>query len=104
MMSPQEIQKLQKLLTRADERLPIIFNALGDPRRCKIFRSFLTSDRLCVSDVARLFKMSMSLASQHLKILEITKLLVREKEGRTVYFRANTEDELVCTIIKAVKS
>jgi DNA-binding transcriptional ArsR family regulator len=45
----------------------------------------------------------MSLASQHLKILEITKLLVREKEGRTVYFRANTEDELVRTIIKAVE-
>lgn len=103
MLKPAEIKKLQKLLTHEDERLPIIFNALSEPRRCKIFRSFLTSDRLCVSDIARLFGMSMSLASQHLKILEITKLLIREKEGRTVYFRANTEDELVCTIIKAVQ-
>jgi len=102
MLNPKEIGKLQKLLTHEDHRLPIIFNALGDARRCKIFRSFLTSDRLCVSDVARIFKMSMSLASQHLKILEITGLLTREKEGRTVYFRANTNDELVRTIIKAV--
>jgi DNA-binding transcriptional ArsR family regulator len=102
MLNTQEIGKLQKLLTKKDERLPIVFNALGDPRRCKIFRSFLTADRLCVSDIANIFKMSMSLASQHLKILEITGLLVREKEGRTVYFRANTEDELVRTIIKAV--
>lgn len=102
MLNPREIQKLQKLLTRKDERLPIIFNALGDPRRCQIFRSFLSHDRLCVSDIARIFKMSMSLASQHLKILEITGLLSREKEGRTVYFRANTDDELVRTIVKAV--
>lgn len=103
MLNPGEIKKLQDLLTHNDERLPIIFNALSDPRRCKIFRSFLTSKRLCVSDISRIFKMSMSLASQHLKILEITKLLVREKESRTVYFRANTEDELVRTIIKAVE-
>ena len=103
MLSPSEIKKLQKLHTHDDERLPIIFNALGDPRRCKIFRSFLTRERLCVSDIANIFKMSMSLASQHLKILEITKLLVREKEGRTVYFKANTDDSLVRAIIKAVE-
>lgn len=103
MLKPHEIQKLQRLLTHDDERLPIVFNALGEPRRCKIFRSFLTSDRLCVSDISRIFKISMSLASQHLKILEITRLLKREKEGRTVYFKANTDDELVSTIIKAVK-
>lgn len=102
MLKPHEIQKLQKLLVTNDERLPIIFNALSDARRCKIFRSFLSSERLCVSDVARIYQMSMSLASQHLKILEITRLLIREKEGRTVYFRANTQDELVKTIIKAV--
>ena len=103
MLNAVEIKKLQSLLTRDDERLPIIFNALSDARRCKIFRSFLTSERLCVSDISRIFKMSMSLASQHLKILEITKLLIREKEGRTVYFRANADDDLVRTIIKAVE-
>lgn len=102
MLNPQEIGKLQKLLTHKDDRLPIIFNALGEPRRCKIFRTFLTNDRLCVSDVSRLFNMSMSLASQHLKILEITGLLTREKEGRTVYFKPNVNDELIRTVIKAV--
>lgn len=102
MLNPAEIQKLQRLLTKKDDRLPIVFSALGDARRCKIFRSFLTAEKLCVSDIARTLRMSMSLASQHLKVLEITGLLVREKEGRTVYFRPNTEDELVRTIIKAV--
>lgn len=102
MLSPTEIQKLRHLLTRNDDRLPIVFSALGDARRCKIFRSFLTKEKLCVSDIARTLGLSMSLASQHLKVLEITGLLVREKEGRTVYFKPNTKDELVRTIIKAV--
>lgn len=103
MLNPAEIKKLRTLLTREDDRLPIVFNALGDPRRCKIFRSFLKKDRLCVSDVARTFKISMSLASQHLKVLEITKLVVREKEGRVVYYKPNISDELVRSIIKAVQ-
>lgn len=103
MLKPVEIQKLRTLLKRDDQRLPIIFGALGDPKRCKIFRSFLKRDRLCVSDVAHTLCISISLASQHLKVLEITKLIVREREGRKVYFTPNTEDELVRTIIKAVQ-
>lgn len=103
MLNPAEIKKLQALLKGDDNRLPIVFNALGDPRRCAIFRSFLKRSRLCVSDIAKTLDISMSLASQHLKILEITGLLVREREGRTVYFKPNTENMLVRSIIKAVK-
>lgn len=103
MLKPHEITKLRGLLKREDDRLPIVFGALGDANRCRIFRSFLTRDRLCVSDVARTFGISMSLASQHLKVLEITKLVVREREGRSVYYRPNSEDELVRSIIKAVQ-
>lgn len=102
MLNPAEIQKLQKLLTHDDERLPIIFSALSDPKRCLIFRSFLKKDKLCVSDISRTLGISMSLASQHLKILEITGLLTREREGRVIYFRPKVSDELVRTIIKAV--
>ena len=102
MLDTREIHKLQSLMKGEDERLPIVFSALGDPKRCKIFRSVAAQGRLCVSDIARTFKISMSLASQHLKILEITGLVVRQKEGRTVYFAPKTSDELVRTIIKAV--
>ena len=103
MLKPNEVKKLQGLLKREDERLPIIFNALSDPKRCKIFRSFLKHQRLCVSDISKILGISMSLASQHLKILEITKLLTREREGRVIYFKPNLTDELVRTIIKAVQ-
>lgn len=103
MLNVREIQKLRSLHAKHDDRLPIVFAALGEPRRCTIFRSFLKEPRLCVSDVARALKISMSLASQHLKILEITGLVVREKEGRTVYYRPNTGDALVRNIIQSVQ-
>jgi ArsR family transcriptional regulator, lead/cadmium/zinc/bismuth-responsive transcriptional repressor len=103
MLKAHEVAKLQKLLKREDERLPIIFNALSDPKRCTIFRSFLKRERLCVSDIAKILGISMSLASQHLKILEITKLLTREREGKSIYYKPNTGDELVRTIITAVQ-
>lgn len=102
MLNANEIQRLKKLLTRKDDRLPIIFNALSDPKRCLIFRSFLKQDRLCVSDIAKTLGISMSLASQHLKILEITGLLTRERVGRVIYFCPKVSDDLVRTIIKAV--
>lgn len=103
MLNPAEIKKLRRGLAREDDRLPIVFGALGDPRRCKIFRGFLKRDRLCVSDVAHAHRISMSLASQHLKILEVTGLVVREREGRSVFYKPNTGDELVRAIIKAVQ-
>lgn len=103
MLNPKEIHKLQKLIKRQDDRLPIVFGALGDPTRCLIFRSFLRRERLCVSDVARTMRISMSLASQHLKILEITGLVVREKEGRTVYYKPKSDDPLVRAVIHAVQ-
>jgi len=102
MLNAREIGKLQQLMKKEDVRLPIVFSALSDANRCKIFRSFLKREWLCVSDIAKTFSMSMSLASQHLKILEITGLLTRRKEGRTVYYTARVDDELVRTIIAAV--
>lgn len=102
MLSAQEAVRLRSLLKRDDQRLPIIFSALGDPKRCRIFRSFLAQEKLCVSDIARALGISMSLASQHLKILEITGLLIRERQGRVIYFRPNVKDALVRSIIKAV--
>lgn len=102
MLDSREIAKLKSLMKREDERLPIVFSALSDLNRCQIFRSFLKRPRLCVSDIAKTFDISMSLASQHLKVLEITGLLRREKEGRTVYYSPRTDDDLVQTIIEAV--
>lgn len=102
MLKPHEVIKLKEHLAEEDSRLPIVFNALSDSNRCNIFRCFLQKDRLCVSDIAKALGISMSLTSQHLRILEITGLVIRQKEGRVVYFLPNTDDKLVRSIIKSV--
>ncbi len=104
MLSEQELAKFNKLLQKQDDRLPIIFNTLGDPNRCKIFRLFLKdkATSLCVSDIAKLLKVSIPAISQHLKILQITGLVTRERRGKQVYFKVCQGDKLIDTLIKAV--
>lgn len=105
MLNPKELERLHKTVdTKRNERLAIIFNALSDPNRCKVFRVFVSqgTEGLCVSDVARLLKISPSAASQHLKILVITGLLTRERAGQKVNYYASDSDPLVKALIKAV--
>ncbi len=103
MLKPHEAKRFMHVLGRKDQRLPIIFNALSDPTRCHIFRSFLKKKQLCVTDVTRIVGISMSSASQHLKILEVTGLVRRERVGRNIYFEANSGDRIVDAIKKAVQ-
>lgn len=105
MLKPKELEQLNKFVDiKKNERLTIIFNALGDPNRCKIFRALVSQGKegLCVSDIAKLLKISPSATSQHLKILVITGLLVRKKLGQRVNYYASEEDPLVKLIIRSV--
>lgn len=102
MLKAHELKELKRHINDEDPRLPIVFSALSDNNRCNIFRCFLTEKRLCVSDIANTLGISMSLASQHLKTLEVTGMLNRQKEGRVVYFSPNDGDKLVASIIRSV--
>lgn len=105
MLNSKELERLNKKIdTKKNERLAIIFNALSDPNRCKVFRVFVSQgkDGLCVTDVSRLLKISPSAASQHLKILVITGLLTKKRFGQKVNYYASAEDGLVKAITEAV--
>lgn len=81
-----------------------MFNALSDLNRCKIFRLILKqhSPTLCVSDLAQLLKISVPAASQHLKILEITGLIQKQRQGQKTVFSVTHGDPLISAIKKAV--
>lgn len=105
MLSNKEIEKFNKIADMSDKRLSIVFKALGDPNRCRIFRLFIKQDKpLCVSDIAQILKISVAAASQHLKILEITGLISKDKQGQKVYFKVENKDPLVSSIIKSVSN
>jgi len=102
MLTEKEIKKFNALTGADDKRLAIIFKALSDPKRCRIYRLLLKKSELRTSDIARIMKISLPSVSQHLKILEITGLLNKEKKGRTILFKINKEDQIVSALIKAV--
>lgn len=103
MLSEKEIAKFNKIADTSDKRLSIVFRALGDQNRCRIFRLFIKQDKmLCVSDIAQILKISVAAASQHLKILEITGLISKQKQGQKVYFKVEHKDPLVNSIVKSV--
>jgi DNA-binding transcriptional ArsR family regulator len=105
MLNSQELAKLNKSVdSKHNDRLAIVFNALSDPNRCKIFRIFVQQPGrdICVSDVAKLLKISVPAASQHLKILEITGLVQKRRTGQSVHYKARKDDELINSIIKAI--
>ena len=67
----------------AEERLNLVFHALGDPSRRRIIALLRDAGRLRVGDIATAFSMSLNGVSKHLKVLEKAGLIDRQVEGRT---------------------
>lgn len=103
MLNEQEIIKIKKILNGKEDKLSAAFSALGDPKRCRIFRLFLKRAGFCVSDISKIINISLPSASQHLKILEVNGLILKEKKGREKYYFLNNKDLLIKAIIKVVK-
>lgn len=96
MLTEKEIKKFNTLVQKNDARLSIVFKALSDPKRCRIYR-ILIKERdhdLYVTDIARIMGISLPSASQHLKILEITGLLSKERRGKHSIFRLNMHNQI----------
>lgn len=104
MLSDKEVKKFNKYVDKSDQRLSIIFSALSDPKRCRIYRLLLKNPKqdLYVGDIAKIMGISAPLASQHLKILEITGLLIKERQGQKITYKANKQDSIVNALMKAV--
>jgi DNA-binding transcriptional ArsR family regulator len=64
-----------------ENRLDLVFAALGDPTRRSIL-TMLLEDDMAVTDVADPFEMSLAAISKHLTILTRAGLISQEKRGR----------------------
>lgn len=102
MLDRREKKNLKQYVSEDNTRLAQVFDALSDNNRCQIFRVFTKRTNLNVSEIASLLGTSLSLTSQHLKILENSQLLIREKIGREVFYRVNEQDPIVQSIVKAI--
>jgi len=105
MLTPREQQNLEQHIHGIDvNRLAVAFDALSEPNRCLIFRALLGGRSIRVRDLALVVGISDSLASQHLKTLHQAHLVQKRKEGKNVYYHANTNNPLVGALQKAVET
>jgi len=100
MLSKTERQLIQKKIQQKDGQYPIIFAALGDISRFRIILFLLEQPEVCVTDVANLLEISVSAASQQLKILELAQLLQKERMGQMICYRLKKDNPLTAPILK----
>ncbi|MEK7516266.1 MAG: metalloregulator ArsR/SmtB family transcription factor [Patescibacteria group bacterium] len=70
----------------SNERLTLLFRALGDPGRYRLVKFLARREQVCVSDVARSLGVSVPVASQQLRVLFVNGLVKRERRGQKAYY------------------
>lgn len=95
MFSQESIEEIRKNIIGEDSRIPLIFKVLSDTRRFYILRLLSIQHGLCVTDMARIFNISLPAASRQLKILEMANLVRSEKMGKILCYEIRSEDSIV---------
>ena len=104
MLTNKEIGTVQKSVKDAvEERMPFVFQVLADATRLKIFRLLVKQKDLCVTDIAKVFKISIPAVSYQLKVMEMVGLVRREKMGKMVCYELKKDDPFVRKIIKIIQ-
>lgn len=104
-MTQQTLLHFKKIARKERTRnsgLYSFFNALGDPTRYTMFRLLVTHKGFCVSDMASVVDISIGAASQHLKLLENSGLVVRTRNGRRVCYKPNKKSKVVSSLTEMI--
>lgn len=81
------------------------FAALADPVRLRLYSMIASTDELCSCDVLEPLGKSQPTVSHHTKALAEAGLIVGEKRGRWVYWRADAERlELLRSILASPRT
>jgi DNA-binding transcriptional ArsR family regulator len=75
---------------RENERLALLFKAMGDPNRLKVLWA-LTDSEMCVCDLAAFLGVSESAVSHQLRQLRQLHLVSARREGPVLYYRLNDD-------------
>lgn len=86
MITQAQIRKVKVGIAKSDGQFPLIFEALGDQGRFRMFRLLMECHDLCVTDIANVFGISISATSQQLKILERVGLVQKIRMGQMVCY------------------
>ena len=103
MLTQKQASELKPTLNEQDERLQTIFNALGDHGRFCIFKILLERREVCVTDIANICNVSVPAASQQLRVLELSNLVIKKRMGQMICYCLRADNPIVEKIIKIIK-
>jgi len=101
MLNSSQVTKIKKSIGGKDgDQLPLMFSALGDLGRFRVFALLTEHEDICVTDIANILGISVPAASQQLKILEMSGLVRRERSGQIICYHLKKDNPVVKLIIK----
>ena len=95
MLTSLQIKKLQGNAHRDKPHFVAIFRALGDQTRFRMLVLLHQQKELCVTDFAKILKISLPAASHQLKILENAGLVVGERMGQTMCYEIKNNSSFI---------
>ncbi len=104
MLSKKQITDIKATLNGINYEFPLAFQALGDPTRFNIFKLFIQRRDFCVTDIAKIFGITVSAASQQLRVLERLRLVIKIRMGQMVCYEINNENPVVKKLIQFLTS
>ncbi|MGH2729214.1 MAG: ArsR/SmtB family transcription factor [Actinomycetota bacterium] len=82
----------KRITDQEAEATAILFKALSDPHRVRLFNLLANSDApMCVCDLTDQIKLSQATTSFHLKKLAAAGLIEREQRGTWAYYSINRD-------------
>jgi len=100
MLTKEQINSIKKAISEDDDRMPVILGVLGDPGRYRIFKILMDHHEICVTDIASIIGITVSAASQQLRVLERIGLVRKERMGQMICYEVRDDDPLVKSLCK----
>lgn len=103
MLNKKQTADIKAELSPEEAAFPLAFQALGDPCRFKIFKVLMQHHDICVTDIANIFGITLSAASQQLRVLERLGLVQKMRMGQMVCYEINAENPIAKQLAKLLK-
>lgn len=106
MLTKAQITKIKVETAERNGQFPLVFEALGDQGRFRIFRLLMRYHDICVTDVAKILEITTSAASQQLKVLERVGLVQKVRMGQMVCYEIKGDPvaQKIAHLLKVEKS
>ncbi|PIP61824.1 transcriptional regulator [Candidatus Roizmanbacteria bacterium CG22_combo_CG10-13_8_21_14_all_38_20] len=99
MLKSSQISKIKESLKTQNISLVNAFSLLGDKNRFLIIKLLIEQGEMCVTDLANVLDISVSAVSQHLRILEMSRMIEGEKMGQMICYKPKIDDLRIKKII-----